>query len=303
MTQTPINQAPMLSTKAKLKQSFMNHFHSWGYQGFKYLVYTLLAINVYLFFSEEWLAAKVVFAAGITVENVVEAFSSTIDTGAWLVLLLLFELETYVIDDENLKGSTKWTLHGIRGFCYIFILYSVYGYMMKIGLIEQFSPHQITDLCDLAKEWKFMETLNVYNEFTAETCRSLSVAGTEFLSHDGYKIITDAKSLSDVTALAWVDVINATAWVSVVVMLEIDVHTQLGNISSKLWEKYNIFVKVTVYSVLLIAAVYWGVTGNFLEFWDAFLWIVAFVLIEMNMFEWQAEVAMRNSTSQTDSKS
>lgn len=291
MTQVPMNQI----THSPLKQSFMKHFHSWGYQGFKYLVYSLLAINVYLFFQEEWLASKVVFASGITLDNIVEAFSSTIDTGAWLVLLLLFELETSVIDDDKLIGATKWSLHGIRAFCYIFILYSLYGYMTKVGLIAQFSPHQIADLCSLAKEWKFMETLNVYNEFTRDTCRTISAANTEFFSHDGYKVITDANTLTDVKGLAWIDVINASAWVSVVVMLEIDVHTQLGNISSEFWEKYNIFVKATVYGVLFIAAVYWGITGNFLEFWDAFLWIVAFVLIEMNMFEWQAEVAERNS--------
>jgi len=278
-----------------MNQTLMKHFHSWGYQGFKYLIYTLLAVNVYLFFSEEWLASKVIFASGVNLDTIIEAFSSTIDTAAWLVLLLLFELETSVIDDENLTGKVKWTLHGIRAFCYIFILYSLYGYMTKIGLIAQFSPHQITDLCSLGKEWKFMDSFNVYNEFTKETCKSLSTAGSEFFSHEKYKIITNTEKLSDVNGLAWVDVINASAWVSVVMMLEIDVHTQLGNISSKWWEKYNIFVKTTVYSVLFVAAVYWGVTGNFLEFWDAFLWIVAFVLIEMNMFEWQAEVAERNN--------
>ena len=69
----------------------------------------------------------------------------------------------------------------------------------------------------------------------------------------------------------------------------------IHNLVSKLWDKYNRFVKVSVYSVLFLAAVYWGVTGNFLEFWDAFLWIVAFVFIEMNIFEWQAEVAERNN--------
>ncbi|MCJ8318227.1 MAG: hypothetical protein MJK12_01250 [Colwellia sp.] len=278
-----------------MNQTFMKHFHAWGYQGFKYLIYTLLAINVYLFFNEEWLASKVIFASGVNLDTIIEAFSSTIDTAAWLVLLLLFELETSVIDDENLTGKVKWTLHGIRAFCYIFIIYSLYGYMTKVGLIAQFSPHQITDLCSLSKEWKFMETLNVYNEFTKETCKSLSTVGSEFYSHEKYKIITNSKTLSDVNGLAWVDVINASAWVSVVLMLEIDVHTQLGNISSKWWEKYNIFVKATVYNVLFVAAIYWGVTGNFLEFWDAFLWIVAFVLIEMNMFEWQAEVAERKN--------
>jgi hypothetical protein len=296
-----MTQVPMIKVNPPpFNQRFMKHFHSWGYQGFKYLVYSLLAFNVYLFFQEEWLASKVVFASGITLDNIIEAFSSTIDTGAWLVLLLLFELETSVIDDDKLVGATKWSLHGIRAFCYIFILSSLYGYMTKVGLISQFSPHLITDLCSLAKEWKFMETLNVYNAFTAETCRTLSAANTEFFSHQGYKVITDANTLTDVKGLAWVDVINASAWVSVVLMLEIDVHTQLGNISSKLWEKYNIFVKATVYSVLFLAAVYWGVTGNFLEFWDAFLWIVAFVLIEMNMFEWQAEVAERNIKNMTE---
>jgi hypothetical protein len=276
-----------------LNQKFMHHFQSWGYQAFKYLVYTLLAINVYLFFSEEWLASNVVFAAGVSLDTIIEAFSSTIDTAAWLILLLLFELETSVIDDENLVGATKWSLHIVRGLCYIIILYAFYGYLTKVGLLNEFSLHQITDLCTLGKEWKFMDTLNVYNEFTAETCRALSTANTEFYSHATYNVIADATHLQDVKILAWVDVINSAAWLSVVVMLEIDVHTQLGNISSKLWEKYNIFVKATVYGVLLVAAIYWGITGNFLEFWDAFLWIVAFVLIEMNMFEWQAEVAER----------
>ncbi|MDT0603907.1 hypothetical protein [Thalassotalea castellviae] len=280
-----------------MNQVIKKHFHQWGYQAFKYLVYTLLAINVYLFFREEWLASKVVFASGITLDNIIEAFSSTIDTAAWLVLLLLFELETYVIDDSKLVGATKKTIHGIRAFCYIFILYSLYGYMTKVGLIGQFVPHQITDICSLVKEWKFMETLNVYNEITAETCKTLSTANTAFYAHTPFKVIVDANTLQETKMLAWVDLLNASAWVCVVVMLEVDVQTQLGNISSKFWEKYNRFVKVTIYSILLMAAIYWGVTGNFLEFWDAFLWIVAFVLIEMNIFEWQAEVAERNNQS------
>ena len=137
--------------KVYMNQIIERHFHQWGYQAFKYLIYSLLAINVYLFFKEEWLASKVVFSTGITFDNIIEAFSSTIDTAAWLVLLLLFELETYVIDDSKLVGKTKWSLHGIRSFCYIFILYSLYGYMTKVGLINQFIPHQIDDFSELAK--------------------------------------------------------------------------------------------------------------------------------------------------------
>ena len=34
------------------------------------------------------------------------------------------------------------------------------------------------------------------------------------------------------------------------------------------------------------AAAYRGVKGDFLDFWDAFLWLVAFIFIEMNVSQW-----------------
>ena len=281
-----------------LNNTIKHHFHAWGFQAFKYLIYSALAFNVYLFFKEEWLASEVVFAAGISLDTIIEAYSSTIDTASWLVLLLLFELETYVIDDDKLVGATKRIIHGVRMFCYIFILYSLYGYMTKVGLLSQFEPQKITDLCNMAKEWKFMETLNVYNAMTAETCQTLYSSSKDYFVHTPFKVVVDTQGLHNTKMLAWVDVINASAWVAVVIMLEIDVRTQLGSISSKFWNKFSPYVKVTVYSILLIAAIYWGVTGNFLEFWDAFLWILAFVLIEMNMFEWQKEIKERNKTVQ-----
>lgn len=36
---------------------------------------------------------------------------------------------------------------------------------------------------------------------------------------------------------------------------------------------------------LLLAAIYWGIKGDFVDFWDAFLWLVAFIFIELNVFE------------------
>lgn len=278
-----------------MDQVIKHHFHAWGYQAFKYLVYSALAFNVYLFFREEWLASDVVFANGVSLATFIEAYSSTIDTASWLVLLLLFELETYVIDDSKLVGATKWTIHTVRGLCYVIILYALYGYLTKVGLLSQFLPTQVTDLCTLTKDWRYMETLNVYNTFTSESCKTLSSPETQYFVHENYKVIVSLQSLNDVKMLAWVDVINSAAWVSVVMMLEFDVHIQLGNVKSALWSRYNKWVKATVYSVILVCAIYWGVTGNFVEFWDAFLWIVAFVLIEMNMFEWQKEVAERNA--------
>ena len=48
-------------------------------------------------------------------------------------------------------------------------------------------------------------------------------------------------------------------------------------------------IKFVLYGVLFAAAAYWGLEGTFLDFWDAALWLFAFIFIELNVFEWQSE--------------
>jgi len=36
-------------------------------------------------------------------------------------------------------------------------------------------------------------------------------------------------------------------------------------------------------------AAYWGFEGGFLGFWDAFLWLVAIIFIELNIFQWHED--------------
>ena len=79
---------------------------SW-FQLFKYAVYSLLILNVFLFLNKELKAAAHRFADGIIWSDMIDAFSSTIDTGAWVILILLFELETFLLSDEQLKGNIK----------------------------------------------------------------------------------------------------------------------------------------------------------------------------------------------------
>jgi hypothetical protein len=51
----------------------------------------------------------------------------------------------------------------------------------------------------------------------------------------------------------------------------------------------NKVIKAILYSLLFCAAIYWWLEGDFLDFWDAFLWLFAFIFIELNVFDWQAE--------------
>ena len=118
------------------------------FQLFKYIVYALLTFNVYVFWSEEVLAAAVQFPDGVSAINLIDAYAATIDTAAWVVLLLMFELETYVLEDDQFSRPVAWSLHGIRALCYAFIVYAFYGYIVNLSFILQATQLAgITDLC------------------------------------------------------------------------------------------------------------------------------------------------------------
>ena len=58
------------------------------YKLFKYTVYAALTVNVYLFFAEEWAASAHQFVDGVALEDIIEEFAASIDTAAWVVLLI-----------------------------------------------------------------------------------------------------------------------------------------------------------------------------------------------------------------------
>ena len=105
------------------------------FQFFKYAVYVLLAMNVYWFFAEESAAAALQFTDGVSPGDLIEAYSSTIDTAAWVMLLLMFELETYVLEDRHFTPPVIWSLHGVRALSYLFIVYAFYGYLQNLEFL------------------------------------------------------------------------------------------------------------------------------------------------------------------------
>jgi hypothetical protein len=104
-----------------------------------------------------------------------------------------------------------------------------------------------------------------------------------------FNILADGETLRSAQLLAWVDVINAADWILVVIVLEVEVRLQLrGNLSDQIMAATKI-IKIMLYSILFLCAAYWGYAGDFLDFWDASLWLFAFIFIELNVFEWQYE--------------
>jgi hypothetical protein len=246
-------------------------------------------MNVYWFFAEEFLAAKVQFPNGVGLNVMIEAYAATIDTVAWVVLLLMFELETYVLGDEQFTRPVTWSLHSLRAICYAFIVYAFYGYLVNLLALDGMTPlANVSDLCALAGQWSYSTTLDEYTAITMANCSSFSTA-TSFVRFDDMYAVVDLEGQKGIIGLAWVDVINSAVWLLVVVVLEIDVRLQERHRYEGAVLYASNAIKFVLYTLLFLAAIYWGINGDFVDFWDAFLWLVAFIFIELNVFEWHKE--------------
>ena len=255
----------------------------------KYLTYGWLSLNGYLFWAGEAAAQEITFSGSLTLSEIIEVYSASIDTTFWILLVILLELETYVIDDEILKRtSVKWSMIGLRAICYVMIVYALYGYIVKTAFQSDIVPFAIANACNLVDQsYSIIVALEEYIPLTAANCQTL--VGQELSRLNGQDIIGLRDDLIYARNVAWIDIFNASTWLGVVAILEIDVWYQLkGGLKGRLLKVSNI-LKIIFYTILFVCAVAWGITGVFLDFADAFLWLFAFFFIEMNLFQWQKE--------------
>ena len=153
-----------------------HHMPRW-FQLLKFTIYGLLMLNTWLFLQEELTSLEHLFADGINTELLIQAFSATIDTAAWVILLLMFELETYVLPDDKIRGGVKWSLHGLRACCYLFISYACWGYISEMLYYYHAAPLALADACGLVGEgWSVLMDLDDFADLDAETCGALSGA-------------------------------------------------------------------------------------------------------------------------------
>ena len=181
---------------------------------FKYSVYAVLIFNVYLFFQEEWLATEQTFSQGIVFGDLISGFAATIDTAAWVLLLLLFELETSAIPDPVLRlPKVKYSFMAVRTFSYGFILYAFYGYFDKMLLTYNISPFVVDDLCALIGQgYSTIVTIDEYPLLDQHSCAALidQLASNQALFKlNGQMVLGTQTDWQAVQWLAWVDVINS----------------------------------------------------------------------------------------------
>ena len=254
----------------------------------KWTVYSLLLLNWGYYAIEEIYISSHVLSQGGTFLQWTEEFATTIDEFAWFGLLFMFELETYSLDQAMEKPWVKWSVHGMRLVCYVFLAHTVYARITSMANVfaVEASP-AITQLCQVVDlEIDFGENFR-YETVTSENCNSISTDSVFYMLEP--TVITDSDGLSLEKKHVWVDFQDALMWLLVVWAIELAVWLQNRDITAGVLMVLSHAARLG-YAMLLAHAAFWFWTGHWVWAWDQFLWIAGFWAIERNLSEWREEI-------------
>ena len=262
--------------------------HERTFQVFKYTIYFLLFLNIFYWLNEDYQASAHLYRDGISWDQISNAFAQAVDTIAWFVLLMMLELETSVVSDEKLNKGWKWVINAVAGVCYVFIVLAFIGYLKKFAFTLSFDPVALENACaGVGQYLSFAQDLDDYVALTVDNCSTLT--GPLF-ANAGESMLATADMETHMILLGTVEVVNAGVWILIVLFLWIDAFLLLRGIEHGPLYKFVVAAKIVLYSTLVAACLYWGYAGDFMDFWDAFLWILAFFFIELNIFKWNEEL-------------
>jgi hypothetical protein len=176
----------------------------------------------------------------------------------------------------------KWVITGLTAACYVVLVYAGYGYAVALSDSYHFEPIESKPACYFANtNFAYVNLQARPIELTHLNCGDF--AGKEIFKSPTDNLIATEVNLVALQKLGWVDVFNASAWLIVVLLFQIEVSLEQAN---KLTKRRLISVmtwKGAAYLVLLGCAIYWTAYSAFIDFWDAWLWLLAFILIDLNM--------------------
>ena len=256
----------------------------------KWAVYIAIIINMGEYFADDYVTWRATVASGVYLAASIEAFSTSIDTVAWIGLIFLLELETYQLTEAAYTRMVVKLLHVARIIFYGMIGYAAYGYIgLALGNYDLEMLGSVNSLCQLADQGLWLQWgLVDYSEINSADCAALPT-DTVWYRFTSDTTIVGGSTLPHIQFMGWIDVLNAILWLIVVLLIEVEVRLQNEDrFSSRLLAPTRL-LKTLMYFMLFGNGVLWASFGYTLYAWDAFLWIFGFWAIELNLAEWEQE--------------
>jgi len=256
----------------------------------KWVVYALLIVNFVFYLIEDVRRAAFTLQASSTFLDWTSAFATSIDESAWFILLAMFEVETYVLEDENLTGWVTTVLHGARLVCTVMIGHTIYAFTIIVISLQPTVPVEgISSLCDMTDaDVSYVYNLE-YTEINEQTCGEISDA-SEFFWVAEDPVVSDMAGLNLERNLAWADLAEVVLWVLIIIAIEVVVRLQGRGIAGGTIISTANALTIIFYIALIALGVYWATVSHWLYLWDELVWIGGFAAIEMNLNEWRDEI-------------
>ncbi len=266
-------------------------------QTIKWTVYALLIVNFVFYLYEDSAKAFYTLDSASTFLDWTSAFATSIDESAWFVLLFMFELETYTLEDKTWTGWVAHAVHGVRIFCYVMLAHTIFAFA---GAVVDLKPTLVVEnkatLCDMVDDEIYFVYNLEYSEVNEQTCGELS-DGSQLYWVGSDPIVSDFAGLNLERDLALADVVEATAWLLAVFAIELVVRLQgKGIVTGKIVSAAKI-TKICMYALILAIGVYWATLSHWVYLWDEIVWIGGFAAIDMNLREWRAEMPAQEQTA------
>jgi hypothetical protein len=263
----------------------------------KWLVYAFLIVNFVFYIIEDATRGAHTLHAGSTFLDWTSAFATTIDESAWFLLLAMFEIETYIIEDDDLEGWVTTTLHGVRMFSYVLLAHTIYAFLTTLlSLQPTVIVEDASSLCDLSgTDVSYVYNLE-YTEIDEQNCSALS-GDSQFYWVAEDPVVTDASGLALERNLALVDLIEATLWLLAVLSIEIVVRLQGRGVTGGRVISMANRATFVMYAGIIAFGVYWASLSHWLYLWDELVWILGFIAIEFNLSEWRDDMLEEQATT------
>ena len=265
-------------------------YESPAYVWIKAALYALLLANFGYYLFEDWSRTSFSLTDAASFYDWVREFNTSLDEVAWFTLLLIFELETYVLDESGWSPGPARFVLVIKLIAFCLIGHTLYvNFTALTEILGPVSASAGSDLCDLAdtgQSWLF--NLD-YTLITSEMCDVLPKA-SQYWEIPGEPVVTSSAGLDLARRLAWCDCMETAAWLSVGASMEAAIRITDRGVTSGYAVTALGWLKCGLYALILALGIYWAHFGHWVYLWDELLWILGFAFLEVNLDGWREEI-------------
>lgn len=256
----------------------------------KWIVYPLLIINFFYYLNDDLNTVRHTLDGETGLRKWLNALAPSLDQISWIMLIFVYELETYWLDDDFDNRFAEILMLLVKLVFVGFILNTIYAYAYYVAEIDGLKIMEgVNDLCVLAGDNLSFYRNVTYVEITTETCTTIAY-NAPLYSYPSDPLVTDAAGRLEDAQLRILDLIEACVWLVILALTELSVRLQERDIYKGAILTWDKRLKVLMYGLLVLACIYWGAKSHYMYIWDEFLWIMSFLVLDNNLSVWRDEL-------------